>query len=256
MTTKEVATQVLAHIYGNVDAFRARPPRKAEQFAAAGLMRCCALLKGILVLDEAKMSELAGILVRLHWETWLVSLYVLLVGDKALKALDDDVKYWKSHLPEPLLDDFEHWMQHLIPEPFRMEGDHQYPDSVKNPKKLLNCVAMHDIVTDLLRDRGESVDSPTGTTAYEVTYRWESLVSGHANLPTITRHLVDVDDGGLAVSVDSSKMQNDAIALGPVLYTNDLAQRVFKKFGLDGAAMNSFVADLVDPASTQEKERN
>ena len=126
MKAKEAAAQVIAHIYGNVDAFRARPPRKAEQFAAAGLMRCCALLKGILVLDEARMSELAGILVRLHWETWLVSLYVLLVGDKALKALDDDVKYRKSLLPEPLLDDFEHWMQHLIPEPFRLEGDHQH----------------------------------------------------------------------------------------------------------------------------------
>ena len=137
MKAKEAAAQVIAHIYGNVDAFRARPPRKAEQFAAAGLMRCCALLKGILVLDEARMSELAGILVRLHWETWLVSLYVLLVGDKALKALDDDVKYRKSLLPEPLLDDFEHWMQHLIPEPFRLEGDHQHPDSVKEPKKLL-----------------------------------------------------------------------------------------------------------------------
>ena len=244
MTAKEAAAQVIAHIYGNVDAFRARPPRKAEQFAAAGLMRCCALLKGILVLDEARMSELAGILVRLHWETWLVSLYVLLVGDKALKALDDDVKYRKSLLPEPLLDDFEHWMQHLIPEPFRLEGDHQHPDSVKEPKKLLASFAMHELVTDLLRERGESVDSPTGATAYDVTYRWESLVSGHANLPTITRHLVDVDDGGLAVSVDSSEMQNDAIALGPVLYTNHLAQSAFKKFGLDGAAMNSFVATI------------
>ena len=252
---KEAADRILAHVYGHVDAFRARPPREAEQFAAAGLMRCCALLKGILVLDEARMPALAGILVRQHWEAWLVSLYVLLVGDKALKVLADDVKYWKSHLPEPLRDDFEHWMQQLIPKPFRLEGDHQHPDSVKEPRKLLDCLAMHKIVIDLLRKRGESVDSPTGATAYDVTYRWESLVASHANLPTIARHLVDVDDGGLAVSVDASAMQGDAIG-GPVLYTNDLAQRVFEKFGLDGAAMNSFVADLVGPASTQEKEGN
>ena len=43
-------------------------------------MRCCALLKGILVLDEARMPALAGILARQHWEAWLVSLYVLLAG--------------------------------------------------------------------------------------------------------------------------------------------------------------------------------
>ena len=37
---KEAANRILAHVYGHVDAFRARPPREAEQFAAAGLMRC------------------------------------------------------------------------------------------------------------------------------------------------------------------------------------------------------------------------
>ena len=75
MKAKEAADQVLAHVYGHVDAFRGRPPRPAKQFAAAGLMRCCALLKGILVLDEARMPALTGILARQHWEDWLVSLY-------------------------------------------------------------------------------------------------------------------------------------------------------------------------------------
>ena len=49
-------------------------------------MRCCALLKGILVLDEARMPALAGILARQHWEAWLVSLYVLLAGGEALRS--------------------------------------------------------------------------------------------------------------------------------------------------------------------------
>ena len=60
MTAKEAAASILAHVYGHVDAFRARPPREAEQFAAAGLMRCCAVLKGILVLDKARIPALAG----------------------------------------------------------------------------------------------------------------------------------------------------------------------------------------------------
>ena len=245
MKAKEAAAQVIAHIYGNVDAFRARPPRKAEQFAAAGLMRCCALLKGILVLDEARMSELAGILVRLHWETWLVSLYVLLDGDEALEVLVADNIYRMRQM-RPIF------------EALRLEVDHHYdpdPDSVKEPKPL-NYKRLHERVRKLLRKGGESVDGPAGVTDYDVIYRSDSLFSTHANLFTIGGHLVWGDDGGLAVSVDSSEMQNDAIALGPVLYTNHLAQSVFKKFGLDGAAMNSFVADLVDSASTQEKEEN
>ena len=61
MTAKEAAASILAHVYGHVDAFRTRSPRlPPEQFAAAGLMRCCALLKGVLVLDEASLPVMAS----------------------------------------------------------------------------------------------------------------------------------------------------------------------------------------------------
>ena len=56
--------------------------------------------------------------------------------------------------------------------------------------------------------------------------------------------------------MDSSETRDDDVSLAPVLYTNDLAQRVFNKFGLDGDAMASFVADLVVPARAQEQEGN
>ena len=36
------------------------------------------------------MPALAGILTRLHWETWVVSLYVLLDGDNALQVIAGD----------------------------------------------------------------------------------------------------------------------------------------------------------------------
>ncbi len=226
MKAKEAADRILDHVYGNVDAFRARPLRKAEQFAAAGLMRCCGLLKGILVLDEARMPALAGMLVRQHWEAWLVSLYVLLGGDKALEEIRDD------HIQR----------SHQLCESLRMEGDHHHPDSVKNQKKL-NYWEMHKRVIELLREQGESVDGPAGVTGYDVIYRSESLFSTHANVFTIGRHLVCGDDEW-AVSVDSSETRGDDVASAPVIYTRDLAQRVFKEFGLDGNAMASFVADF------------
>ena len=238
MTAKEAAASILAHVYGHVDAFRARPPREVEQFAAAGLMRCCAVLKGILVLDEAKMPELAGMLVRQHWETWLVSLYVLLGGDKALEEIRDD------HIQR----------SHQLCKSLRMEGDHHHPDSVKNQKKL-NSWERHKRVIELLREQGESVDGPAGVTGYDVIYRSESLFSTHANVFTIGRHLVFGDDEWV-VSVDSSETRGDDIVSAPVIHTSYLAQRVFKEFGLDGDAMSSFVADLVVPARAQEQEGN
>ena len=233
---KEAADRILAHVYGHVDAFRARPPRPPEQFAAAGLMRCCALLKGILVLAEARMPALASILARQHWEAWLVSLYVLLAGDDALQVIAGDDIYWKRRLSKAL----------------RLERDDYQPDWAGRLAKL-NYKELHDRLLKLLRER-EAVDGPAGVTGFDVTYGYESLVSVHANLTTIGGHLVYGDDAW-AVSVDSSLTPDD-VAVAPVLHTVHLAQYVFKEFGLDGDAMGPFVADLVVPARAQEQEGN
>ena len=239
MKSKSAADRILAHVYEHVDAFRAKPPRLAEQFAAAGLMRCCALLKGILVLDEARMPALAGVLARLHWETWVVSLYVLLDGDKALQVIAGDNIHWKRSLDRGLRLERE------------QDAHYQQDWTVKIVK--LKYKDLHDRLLELLRER-ESVDGPAGVTGYDVTYRYESLVSSHANLTTIGEHLVCGDDEW-AVSVDSSKTPDD-VAVTPVLYTVHLAHYVFKEFGLNGDAMDPFVADLVVPARAQEQEGN
>ena len=243
MKAKEAADRIVAHVYGHVDAFSARPPgpAPAKQFAAAGLMRCCALLKGILVLDEARMPGLAGILARQHLETWIVSLYVLFDGYEALQVVASDDIFWRSRLFKKL----------------RLEGDDHHPDSAKRPEKpkKLNYKVLTDHVLELLHER-EPGDGPVGVTVYDVIYSYESLVSAHANLTTIGGHLVDGDDGCWAVSVDSSLTQDDDVAVTPVLLTGHLAQYVFKEFGLDGDAMARFVADLVVPARAQEHEGN
>ena len=83
-------------------------------------MRCCALLKGILVLDEARMPVLASILARQHWEAWLVSLYVLLAGDEALQVIASDDIYWKRRLSKAL----------------RLERDDYHPDWAGRLAKL------------------------------------------------------------------------------------------------------------------------
>ena len=166
------------------------------------------------------MPALAGILARQHWEAWLVSLYVLLAGDEALQAITGDDIYWKRRLSKAL----------------RLGRDDYRPDSAEPAK--LNYKELHDRMLVLLRER-EPVDGPAGVTSYDVTYRYESLVSVHANLTTIGGHLACGDDDW-AVSVDSSHTVDD-VALSPALHTVHLARYVFKDFGLDGDAMDPFV---------------
>ena len=227
MKPKEDAGRILTSVYGHVDAFRTRSPRlpPPEQFAAAGLMRCCALLKGVLVLDEASLPVMASILARQNWETWVVSLYVLLAGEEALQVIVDDDTYSKRSLSK------------LWP---KLDVDR--PDLDGRPPRL-NYKQLHDRVRELLRERGESVGGEAEVTGHDVTYRCESLFSVHANWETIGRqHLVNGDDYW-AVSVDSSLTTGNVVE-APVLYTSHLAQYVFEKFGLD-------VADLVVPARAQ-----
>ena len=226
MKEKEAADRIIAHVYEHVGEFSARliAPVSPKQFAAAGLMRCCRLLNGIFVLYGARMPELAGILARQLWEAWVVSLYVLLAKDEAMKVIDGDDFYWKSRIVDYL----------------GVEDDYYHPESAKR-SEILNYRELSDRVLKLLRER-ESVDVPDGATIYDVVYRWESVFSTHANRTTIGGHLVKKGDGCLAVSVDS-RLPLPNVAT-PVFLTCHLARYVFKEFGLDGDAIAPFVADL------------
>jgi len=194
-------------------------------------MRCCVLLKGITTLEAAGLSALAGILARQHWETWLVSLYVLLAGDEALQVVAGDDIYWKRRLSKGL----------------RLEREY-HPDWAGKIAKL-NYKALSERVLDLLRER-EPVEGPKGVTGYDVTYGYQSLFSLHANLATIGGHLVYGDEEW-SVALESPDPPSD-VAVTPVLHTVHLAQYVFEEFGLDGDAMDPLVADLLRPVPAQE----
>ena len=92
------------------------------------------------------MPALAGILARQHWETWSVSLYVLLARDEALQVIAGDDIYWKRRLSKKL----------------RLERDDYHLDWTGKLAKL-NYKDVHDRLLELLRER-ESVDGPAGVT--------------------------------------------------------------------------------------------
>ena len=226
MKEKEAADRIIAHVYEHVGEFSARliAPVSPKQFAAAALMRCCRLLNGIFVLYEARMPELAGILARQLWEAWVVSLYVLLAKDEAMKVIDGDDFYRKSRIVDYL----------------GVEDDYYQSEPPEKPAPL-NYKKLNDRVLELLRGR-ELIDCPSGATTYDVVYGWESVFSTHANRTTVGGHLVKKGDGCLAVSVDSWLPLPNAVP--PVFLTCHLAKYVFKEFGLDGDAIAPFVADL------------
>ena len=140
MKEKEAADRIIAHVYEHVGEFSARliAPVSPKQFAAAGLMRCCRLLNGIFVLYGARMPELAGILARQLWEAWVVSLYVLLDKDEAMKVIDGDDFYWKSRIVDYL----------------GVEDDYYHLESAKRSEKLI-YKKVSDRVLELLREREE-----------------------------------------------------------------------------------------------------
>ncbi len=184
----------------------------ARQFAAAGLMRCCALLRGVLVLEDAKLPHLAGILARQHWETWLVSLHAVLRGDEALKEIAGDDIYWKRRLSD------------------RLKLGLAYHDDWEGKAAKLNFKNLAERLTPLLIAAGESGDL-NGVTGYDVTYGVQSLFTVHAGLATIGAHLVYGPDTW-SVELNPPAPFPD-VAQTPALHTAHLANYVFKAFSLN-----------------------
>ena len=113
-------------------------------------MRCCALLRGVCVLEDAGLGAMAGILERQHWETWLVSLHVLLRGDDALHEIAGDDIFYKRLLAERLNLGFAY-----------------HPDWEGNIAKL-NFKKLADELGPLLVQAGET-GNHSGITGYDVT---------------------------------------------------------------------------------------
>ena len=98
----DVTRRVLELVEGHLAQLTSTPDQIVRHFASAGLARCCVFLRGIMTLASAGLTVLATGLARQHWETWVVSLHVLLGRDKALREVAGDDIYWKRTLAESL----------------------------------------------------------------------------------------------------------------------------------------------------------
>ena len=227
MNSQDAATEILPLINERVPALRSAPGELAKPFGAAGLMRCCVLLKGMLALEKAGLSTLSGILARQHWETWLVSLYVVLGGEEAIHAVAGDNVYWRRRLQKSL----------------NLEQDYQSNWSGSVVK--LNYRALSDRVLKLLEEQGEPKGGPV--TGYDITYSFQSTLSLHANVSTITPHIAYGSEEWSATADAPSPLSDQLFT--PVLHTVHLAQYVFKEYGLSSAALEAVGDKLLSTRS-------
>ena len=224
MGIREAVYRLLDLLDAHIPSFRSAPEMAPRQFAAAGLMRSCALLKGVLVLEDANLPHLAGILARQHWETWLISLHVILRGDEALQEIAGDDIYWKRRLSDRLklgLTYHEHWEGKVV---------------------KLNFKSLAERLKPLLIRAGESGD-PDGVTGYDITYGVQSLFAVHAGLATIGAHLVYGPQEWSVEPNPSPPFPN--VAQTPALHTAHLANYVLKAFALTTDALQPIWTELL-----------
>ena len=215
-------------------ALRSTPDHAARHLAAAGLMRCCALVKGILALEDVGLAFLAGILTRQLFEVWLVSLHVLLRGDAALsEVLGDDI-HWKRLLSK------------------RLDLGIQYHENWEGKISKLNFEAMAKELRPLLTSAGEEGTS-SGALTYDVVYRTQSLFAVHAGLATLGAHVVYGDEYWEVEPNPEPPFPTPAQT--PALLTAHLAQYVFKAFGLNAGGLEPLWRDIMH-SSAEEPGRD
>ena len=175
-------------------------------------MRCCQLLRGMRLLEDASLAVPAGILYRQLWETWLVSLYVLLEGEEALHEIGCD---YVKHV-------------RILGEKFDVDPEHVDPDEEARKLKIYDLA---EKIGPLLVKASGAGDADMGVKRYDGVYRVQSQYAVHAGLSTISRH-IQIKDESWSVEpnpphpIDDDKSQHAAI------YTLHLTKYVFECFGI------------------------
>jgi hypothetical protein len=218
MELRDYIRETLIQVEAEAPKFTTSPPDPPRQFAAAGLMRCCALLRGVCVLEDGGLGALAGILERQHWETWLLSMHVVLRGDEALLEIaGDDISYKR------LLSD-------------KLDLNIVYHPDWEGKLGKLNVYELAKQLGPLLEKAGETGNA-SGVTGYDVTYRVQSTFTVHANLTTIGAYL-KYGDTSWGVEPNPSA-PFDALGMTPALHTLHLARYVFERFGVPTGQIDS-----------------
>lgn len=201
-------------------------------------MRCCALLRGICVLGDAGLGALAGILYRQHWETWLLSLHLVLRGEETLAEIcGDNVVHTRKLITGLDL------------------GSEYDPDWDENPNKL-TIYQLAQKLGPLLNEAGEDGDADVGVTEYNAVYRPQSQYAVHAGLSTIALYLKCQGEESWSVEPTPSAPFGE-VSQFSALRTLRLAKYVFESFGISTEAVEAAMNELYQFVKSEgESSRN
>ena len=211
MQFREQVCKTLRLVEDRTHLLKSRPINLPRHLAAAGLVRCCALLRGICVLEDAGLPALTGILERQNWETWLVSQSILLRGDEAVDEIAGDyVKSTTTLVREASL------------------GPEYVPDWEGNAKKL-NVAQLAEKLRPLLVDAGDTEGADL-TRGYTGIYRGQSQFTVHTGISTL--NLYTRFEGEWASIEPNPPTPFPDVGNVSLLCTAHLAWHVFKRFGI------------------------
>jgi hypothetical protein len=206
---------------------RVQPDLVGRQCAAGGLARARALLEGIILVGDGNRADVAGVLLRTLYETYIASLYLLLGGAAAaLEVMGDYAKSARTLAEKhgrPLSPGIALW--HALREAAGPEGP---------PVGRLKYENIAGRVGELLQRAGD----PRGGKGramerYDIVYRVESQLSAHAGLGSMGQY-VDWKGDPTALRARPAERPDeveDRVVLA-ALMTAHLASRVFGTFGL------------------------
>ena len=196
-------------------------------------MRCCQLLRGMRHLEDASLHIPAGILRRQHWETWLVSLYVLLQGEEALDEISGD---YVKHV-------------RILSEKLGVRPEH-VPDLDEEARKL-NIHNLAQRIGPLLVKAGDAEGADMGVKRYDGIYRVQSQYAVHAGLSTVLPH-IRIKEESWAVERNPPHPFDHEHSQHAAIYTLHLAKYVFKCFGIETAAVEAAKEELDQYVRSEE----
>lgn len=208
---------------------RSRPDLRPRQLAAAGLMRSVALLVGIGVLRRAGRTDVTGILARQHFETFLVSLYLLFKGEPALEELRADDVYWSrrlsNHTEIPFAEHLAEW---------------------KGEPRALNYRDIAAALGPLLDAAGKDVGDGV-MKSYNLIYRIQSQVSVHSGLHALQSYVDFGDSHSWGTSPNPAGTPGVAEGEEQVAaqYSAYLAHQVFEQFGIETLALEVVTTRII-----------
>ena len=210
-----------------------RPPDLCRQFAAAGLMHCCSLLRGIRALEDANLGALVGILERQHCEMWLVGLYILLGGDKALSEFES------------------RYVQHTrgLIKTTSLKLGSEYDPGGKGPSQRLSLYEIAMRLGPLLEDAGETVSVDALKKLYDVIYKVQSEFAMHAGLATVRPYIRRGESSWSAEPNPPAPLKD--IGLNSALYKLFFAKHVFIRFGIATDAVEAAMGELLQCLSSE-----